>query len=153
MPNSHTPSSPCSTPSIRQPGTFVRSAGVLFALLVVLGGLTACASPQAKTPAPLRCPTALKATTSPSKPTVQVSYTEPSLNNTNAPLKTLAKTTIYYDFGDGRVPAQEIPASRPTGGGDIRQTVTIPLTGQGEQAVFICVTATDTEGHESSTIP
>ena len=153
MPDTQPPSSPCSIPSIRQPETFVRFSGVLFTLVIILGEFTACASPQANRPAPLRCPTALKAMVSPTKPTVHVSYTEPSFNSTGAPLKTLAKTTIYYDFGDGRVPAQEVPASKPTGGGDITQTVTIPLTGQSEQAVFICVTATDTAGHESSTIP
>ncbi|MBH0191638.1 MAG: hypothetical protein HP492_07740 [Nitrospira sp.] len=70
-----------------------------------------------------------------------------------SPLTDLAKTTIYYDLGSGRVLAKDIPATKPTGGGQISQTITVPVQEKGEQPVRICVTATDRHGNESAMVP
>jgi hypothetical protein len=82
-----------------------------------------------------------------------VSYTEPSADATGTALKTLAKTTIYYDLGMGRIVALEIPATTPKGGGFVKKTITIPLDKQPQRSVSICVTATDSAGHESAMTP
>jgi hypothetical protein len=89
----------------------------------------------------------------PAKPTVKVSYTEPTVSVGGDPLKDLAKTTIYYDLGKGRTVAKEIPATKPGGGGQISETITIPVQTKGEQSVRICVTATDRQGNESAMTP
>jgi hypothetical protein len=81
-------------------------------------------------------------------PTVTVSYTEPTSNAAGLPLTNLAKTTIYYDVGNGLVRAKEVPATRATGGGTITQTISIPLEQKREAAVCVFITATNTEGAE-----
>ena len=84
---------------------------------------------------------------------MKVSYGEPLVTAKGQQLSELAKTTIYYDLGDGRRPAKEVPATKPTGGGQISETISIPIGTQGEQVVRICVTATDRQGHESMMTP
>ncbi len=81
-------------------------------------------------------------------PTVTVTYTEPTTNAVGLSLTNLAKTTIYYDMGDGAVRAKEVPASRATGGGVITQTISIPLQQKPEATVCVFVTATNTQGAE-----
>jgi hypothetical protein len=100
-----------------------------------------------------RCPNSAQARVSAAKPTVTVSYTEPVLDEAAGPLKDLAKTTIYYDVGNGRVPIKEVPASTPTGGGKISQTISVPVRGDQETVVRICVTATNQRGNESRSTP
>jgi hypothetical protein len=80
---------------------------------------------------------------------VTVSYTEPAVSVGGGALSDLAKTSIYYDLGRGRRLAKEVPATKQTGGGQISETITIPIESQGEQSVAICVTATDRHGNES----
>ncbi|MFO0706716.1 MAG: hypothetical protein U0412_07660 [Nitrospira sp.] len=109
------------------------------------------ATPATSTPP--RCPKTIHAVVTPAKPTVQVSYTEPSANAVGTALKTLAKTTIYYDLGSGRIPALEVPATSPRGGGLVKKTITIPLDKQPSRTVSICVTASDSAGHESAMTP
>jgi len=84
---------------------------------------------------------------------VKVSYTEPSVSVGGDPLKDLAKTTIYYDLGRGRTLAKDVSATKPTGGGQISESITIPIQTQDEQSVRICVTATDRQGNESAMTP
>jgi hypothetical protein len=84
---------------------------------------------------------------------VNVSYTEPTVTAGGTTLSELAKTTIYYDLGDGRRLAKEVPATKPTGGGPISETISVPIGTQGEQVVRICVTATDRHGNESAMAP
>ncbi len=122
-------------------------------LTVVLVGSWGCMSNPASMTATPRCSGSVQAKVSPTKPTVTVSYTEPSINLTGNPLQGLAKTTIYYDAGTGRVVAKEVPSTTPTGGGQISQTITVPLPQQRETVVRICVTATDRYGNESAMTP
>jgi hypothetical protein len=84
---------------------------------------------------------------------VHVSYTEPSVTAGGSALNDLAKTTIYYDLGAGRTLVKEIPATKPTGGGHISETIVLPVQTEGEQSVMICVTATDRHGNESMMTP
>jgi len=81
---------------------------------------------------------------------VESSYTEPTVNEDGSPLSDLAKTTIYYDLGAGQVKALDVPASSPTGGGQISQTVTVPIVSGQEANVKFWATATDTSGNESA---
>jgi len=82
-----------------------------------------------------------------------VAYTEPSVNQSGDPLRELAKTSVYYDLGDGRVLAKEVPSTKPTGGGQITETVTVPITESKDTFVRLCVTATDRQGRESAMTP
>lgn len=75
------------------------------------------------------------------------------MNLEGDPLTSLAKTRIYYDIGNGRTLAKEVPATQLSGGGEISETITIPVQIQGEQSVRICVTATDSHGNESPSTP
>ncbi|MBL8037845.1 MAG: hypothetical protein JSS38_03425 [Nitrospira sp.] len=68
-------------------------------------------------------------------------------------MTTLAKTSIYYDFGNGRSLAKDVPATHPSGGGEISETITVPIKAGKEQSVKICVTATDSNGNESASTP
>ncbi|MFO0700087.1 MAG: hypothetical protein U0236_12750 [Nitrospira sp.] len=101
----------------------------------------------------LPCPNTVQAKISATKSTVYVSYTEPSLTVEDGPLTRLAKTSIYYDLGHGRSLAKEVPATHPSGGGDISETITIPIKAGQEQSVTVCVTATDSDGNESAATP
>ncbi|HKW86408.1 MAG TPA: hypothetical protein VJM82_05000 [Nitrospiraceae bacterium] len=90
----------------------------------------------------MTCATSAKVLVKSTKPTVTVSYTEPTTTVDGTPLIALAKTTIYYDLGNGPVKAMDVPATKPTGGGQVSQTVKIPIGPNEGKLVMICVTAT-----------
>ena len=104
-------------------------------------------------PTQIRCPDSVQTKVSATKQSVNVSYGEPVVTAKGQKLSELAKTTIYYDLGDGRRPAKEVPATKPTGGGQISEIISVPVGPHGEQVVRICVTATDRQGHESMMTP
>lgn len=115
--------------------------------------LWACAHTLDSASTAPRCSSSAEVRLSAAKPAVTVSYTEPTLDQAAGPLKDLAKTTIYYDVGNGRVPIKEVPASKPTGGGRISQTISLPVQGDQGTVVRICVTATNQRGVESESTP
>ena len=64
--------------------------------------------------------------------TVQFSYTEPTKTVEGKPLTALKEVTIYWKQDNGVEQIVRIPASAPTGGGQMSKTVTIanaPLCG------------------------
>ena len=128
---------------------FLPGLCILSAMIVTWG----CAGHREHAPATIRCPDSVHTTVSVAKPTVSVSYTEPSVTIDGKPLTGLAKTTIYYDLGSGRMLAKEIPATTPVGGGHISETITLPTHATGGQTVWICVTATNQYGNESTMNP
>ncbi|MBM4125941.1 MAG: hypothetical protein FJ247_01145 [Nitrospira sp.] len=134
-----------------RPRFFRRSLMLL--ILCWIGAVWGCTALADVEPTQIRCPGSVQTKVSTTKHTVSVSYTEPSVSIGGKPLTDLAKTTIYYDLGNGRVPAKELPATKPTGGGQISQTITVPVAATGEQTVRICVTATDRHGNESPMVP
>lgn len=101
----------------------------------------------------LHCPDSVQAMVSAAQPTVRVSYREPSLTVGGDSLTSLAKTNIYYDLGDGRTLAKEVPATQPSGDGQISETIMVPVKSKDTQPVKICVTATDRDGNESRMTP
>lgn len=101
----------------------------------------------------LHCPDSVQAMVSAAQPTVHVSYREPSLTVGGDSLTSLAKTNIYYDLGDGRTLAKEVPATKPSGDGEISETITVAVKSKDPQSVKICVTATDHDGNESKMTP
>lgn len=137
--------------AIKPQHTPIRFASVL--LLCVETSLWGCAGIHQSTQSTLPCPNTVQAKVSAAKPTVHVSYTEPSLTAEEGPLTSLAKTSIYYDLGNGRSLAKEVPATHPSGGGEVSETITVPIKTGKEQFVKICVTATDSTGNESATTP
>lgn len=126
---------------------------VALPILCLLSVTAGCASLAEVQPTPVRCPSSVQTNVSATKQSVKISYTEPSVSIVGSPLTDLAKTTIYYDLGSGRVLAKDIPATKPTGGGQISQTITVPVRVNGDQPVRICVTATDRHGNESAMVP
>lgn len=127
---------------------------VLVLLLCLETSLWSCTGVHQDTrPTPLSCPDTIQTEMNATKSTIHVSYTEPSMNLEGDPLTSLAKTTIYYDIGHGRTLAKEVSATQLSGGGEISETITIPVTIHGEQSVRICVTATDSHGNESPSTP
>ena len=90
----------------------------------------------------MTCATSAKVLVKATKPTVTVSYTEPTTTADGTPLIALDKTTIYYDLGNGPVKTMDVPATKPTGGGQVSQTVKIPIGPNEEKSITICVTAT-----------
>jgi hypothetical protein len=132
-----------------------RRANAFVGLVLIVGffGNTGCAPRSAFTTATPRCSDTVHTKLSRDKPTVQVSYTEPTQDQAGNPVTELAKTTIYYDLGAGRMPAKQVPSTRPSGGGQISETITVPVTDGQEVFVRICVTATDRHGNESPMTP
>ncbi len=126
---------------------------VWLALGSVLVLLQGCAGTQTPTASSERCPPTVTASVTPDKPQVHVAYTEPTVNVEGHPLKALAKTTIYYDLGQGRTAAKHVPASAPSGGGEVSEVITVPLPRAQAAVVRICVTATDRSGLESQATP
>jgi hypothetical protein len=127
------------------------------ALILLLGGanvlFVGCASLIESGAATLHCPDSVQTKVSAAQPTVHVSYTEPSLSVDGSSLTDLSKTSIYYDLGDGRTLAKEVPATRSSGAGEISETITVPVKSEDTQSVKICVTATDRNGNESMMTP
>lgn len=130
---------------IRLPHATLRSILTLCLGCTALSGCAGLVGSQAPT---LHCPDSILAKVSVDHPTVRVSYTEPSVTLDGAALTNLAKTSIYYDFGHGRSLAKEVPASQPTGGGHVSETITVPTKSKEEQTVKICASATDQDGNE-----
>jgi hypothetical protein len=124
----------------------------LISLLWSIQLIVGCTSLPGTGEAPLHCPSSVQAKIKAAQPTVHVSYTEPSVTVEGDLLTSLAKTSIYYDLGRGRTLAKEVPATRPSGGGEISEIITIPVT-SGEQRVKICVTASDYNGSKSTMTP
>ncbi|MDF0664987.1 MAG: hypothetical protein P0119_02815 [Nitrospira sp.] len=126
-------------------------------LVLLLSGATVllvgCASFMGSGASTLHCPDSVQAKVSAAQPTVHVSYTEPSFTLKGNPLVSLAKTSIYYDLGNGRTLAKEVPATRSSGGGEISETITVAVASKDAQSVKICVTATDRDGNESRMTP
>lgn len=80
--------------------------------------------------------------------TIDITYTEPVVNEDGSPLIDLQCTTIYYDRGEGPVVLESPKATNLSGGGEIAVTVTVPI-GSGEEAdVLLWSTATDIAGNE-----
>lgn len=123
------------------------AAGLAVLLCALSPTLSGCSSVSPTNKVSLRCSSSPTIRVTAAKPTVSVSYTEPTTALDGRPLTSLAKTTIYIETGDGPVTAKEIPATNPRGGGQISQMVTIPLKQQ-ETVASICVTATDSQGNE-----
>jgi hypothetical protein len=80
---------------------------------------------------------------------IEVSYKEPSTNKNGSAIQDLAKTTVYYDKGQGPVHAVDVEASQETGGGPINITFITPIEENEEADVSIWATATDKSGNES----
>jgi hypothetical protein len=110
-----------------------------------------CAGRAGVPPTTSPCPNSVHAKVTAAKPTVKVSYTEPSVTAVGGSLNDLAKTNIYYDLGNRWTLSKKIPATKPTGGGRISEIITVPIQTLGEQPALICVTATDRHGNESMT--
>ena len=127
--------------------------GVASVVLAMLTTVSGCAHMSGGSlPAP-HCSDTVQTTVNASHKTLTVAYTEPSVNQAGHPLKELAKTSVYYDLGDGRVLAKDVPSTKPTGGGQITETITLPITQSKDTLVRLCVTATDQQGHESAMTP
>ena len=97
---------------------------------------------------PRVCRTSAEATFTSSKPFVTVSYKEPTTKANGQPLTNLAKTTIYHDLGKGLVKYKDIPASKLTGGGTIKEKIILSVKEGESLKATICVTATDSQGLE-----
>jgi hypothetical protein len=95
-----------------------------------------------------KCVASAQATVQASKPSVTVSYVEPTTNANGQPLTNLAKTTIYHDVGEGLVKYKDIPATSHLGGGKIQEIITFAVPKGTSIQAIICVTATDTNGLE-----
>ena len=98
------------------------------------------------------CPTVATAHIQGPKPSITMTYTEPTTNEVGKPLTNLAKTTIYYDVGKGLVRAKEVPATNPQGGGKITESIQIPLGSKKTADATICITATSDKGLENHRI-
>ena len=134
----------------RFPHCALRSVPILCLCLTAVSGCAGLVGYQEPT---LHCPDSILAKVSVDHPTVRISYTEPSVTLDGNALTSLAKTSIYYDFGNGRSLAKEVPASQPTGGGEVSETITIPTKSKDEQTVKICASATDQAGNEGFMTP
>ena len=126
---------------------------ILILLLCGIEVVVGCTSLTGTAEAPLHCPNSVQAKVSAAQPRILVSYTEPSITVEGDSLKGLAKTNIYYDLGRGRILVKEVPATQSSGGGEISETITIPVSSKDEQSVKICVTASDRNGNESTMTP
>jgi len=86
---------------------------------------------------------------------VEATYIEPVNNEPDdagniTPLTDLGKTTIKFQVqGSADITTTDVPATAPTGGGSIDQTVVVPALGQKQASVDFWATATDTSGNES----
>lgn len=129
------------------------SRSALILILCSIAVVVGCTSLTGTAETSLRCPSSVQTKVRAAKRTVHVSYTEPSTTGEGDPLTNLAKTSIYYDLGRGRILAKEVPATRPSGGGEISETISISVTSKDEQSVRICATASDHNGNESMMTP
>ena len=125
-----------------KPSTPARSARVIKSKTV---------NPTSHTPtsSSTNCRTTAKTKIKATKPSIRLTYTEPTTNEVGKPLTNLANTTIYYDLGKGLVKAKEVPATDPKGGGKITETIQIPLGSKKTADATICITATSDQGREN----
>lgn len=82
---------------------------------------------------------------------VSVSYKEPVTNSDGSQLTDLSFCSIYHKFADGDVVAKDkdIPASSATGGGNVSDSVTVPVAEGVEKNVDFWATCSDTSKNES----
>ena len=99
------------------------------------------------------CQTLARTKVSASKPSLTISYTEPTTSADGSPLTDLASTTIYYDVGQGFIKAKAVPATRPEGGGTVKESIQVPVQSSSPVDTTICVTATNTEGMATVQLP
>jgi hypothetical protein len=94
--------------------------------------------------------TASAITITPQGAQVQVDYDEPTTNADGTPLDDLKETRVYVKLPN-QAPsvATTVPASRPTGGGHVTTTITIPVAQGTVVAADVWATAVDTSGNES----
>ncbi len=124
--------------------------------MILLGG---CPSSESEfVPAPKlrsgwpfqsKCRVQVNTTVSAVKSSLTVKYSEPTTRGNGKSLTNLSHTTIYVGTGSKLTKMKEVPASSPTGGGRISEVLRFPISGAQEIKVNICVTATDSDGHES----
>lgn len=78
-----------------------------------------------------------------------VSYKEPTTNKNGSPLTDLANTSIFKTIGGTKTKVLDIPATAPTGGGEISQTIDLAVGADEEVDVTITANATDLGGNSS----
>lgn len=100
---------------------------------------------------PLRgqCHAMAWAVVKPDRASLTVQYQEPTTQQDGSPLKDLMKTSIYTDLGGGFVKIRDIPASSPSGGGMVKETIPLNAQMKLKKRFKICVTATDRRGLEN----
>lgn len=81
---------------------------------------------------------------------VTVKYIEPTENENNTPLTDLDHTSIYTVINGSKQKVRDVPASAPTGGGQIEQKFVVSVEDKQEVDVDIQVTASDGVGNESA---
>lgn len=90
---------------------------------------------------------------------VQATFSEPTQNEPNdagdlTPLTDLGKTTIKFQVNGADVTvAKEVPATAPTGGGAVDETIVVPALSLKQASVDFWATATDQGGNESGPSP
>lgn len=81
-----------------------------------------------------------------------VAYKEPIVNELNedgieTPLTDLDKTVIKTLLNGAEIGSVDVAASALTGGGDVSETIIVPVIGKREADVEVKVTAVDTSGN------
>ena len=124
--------------------------------VILLSGCPSLESENIPPPKPLsgwpfyrQCLVQAEGTVSAAKPSLTVTYSEPSTRGNGQPLNNLSHTTIYVGTGINLTKMKEVAATSPSGGGNISEVVHFPITQKQGMEVRICITATDAEGHES----
>ncbi|MGQ0809952.1 MAG: hypothetical protein ACT4OO_01840 [Nitrospiraceae bacterium] len=103
---------------------------------------------------PESCHTSTELHVSAAKPTVTVSYQEPTTNSDGTTLQDLAYTTIYFGPPAGPVHMIQVWASDVAGGGQVTiQNLSVPVQPNQQTWLRICVTATDWSKNEGTTQP
>lgn len=81
---------------------------------------------------------------------VTATYTEPTTNLDGSPLKDLAFTSVFHDYGGLEILARpSIPATSPLGGGDISTKFVVPVPQGVEIDVNFWARAEDDNGNFS----
>jgi hypothetical protein len=83
------------------------------------------------------------------KPTITISYREPTSNKDGTPLTDLKWTTIYFGLKKDSVKAIDVWTNNDGGRGSVEiQDIPIPVKQNEEVLEVLCVTATDWSGNE-----
>lgn len=83
--------------------------------------------------------------------TTTISYTEPTVNNNGSALTNLESTTYTWTQDGHSTQTVVVPATAPTGGGDITQTIRLFTVYHCERVtVTITAMATNTSGENSA---